>query len=993
MRVIVRSFGPLACALVVLLLASSTASAQSAIGGLVLDTTGAVIPGVTVEAASPALIEKTRTAITDGQGRYLIVDLRPGPYTVTFTLTGFSTFRRDGIELPANFTATVNAELRVGALEESVTVSAASPAVDMQSTQRTVVLNRDLMDSLPTARNYSGLAALMPGVRMTNTDVGGNQQMEQIYMVTHGSRLTDTTVQVDGMALNSLLSDNQVQAYFSDAGNAEVSYQTSGLGAETSTGGVRINMIPKEGGNRFSGSAFIGGTDGGWQSKNVTPELEARGLRGGGYITQIYDINVSLGGPIKKDKLWFFGTWRKFSTDHVIANTFFRDGRPGLEEQGIQNQLARLTWQISRKNKITAYHDRYPKFKLHEFFFPGSDDEAAAGRRDQDHALYATGQVKWTSTVTNKLLIESGFATNYEYLTILYQPGIAKPRFSPEWYNTIGKLDLITGKAYDGIPFPILGIFPAKYVVSTSASYVTGSHSFKTGLQWGFGRYRLDRDINGDLAQYYLNGAPAFVAVQNTPVASRENLNADMGIYAQDSWTRDRLTLNMGVRFEIFKAEIADQETGAGRFVPLRRFAKVSNMPNWFDVAPRLGASYDLFGNAKTAVKATVNKYMAGQALSFAQRYNPLQIQADTRTWLDRDLIPGTPTPSGLVLPTNGDNIAQDNEIGPSNNRSFGLPLQVRRPDPDIKREYDWEYTAGVQHEIALGLAVSGTYYRRNTYNMTRTTPTQFAASDYTIVNIANPLDGSLIPIYNLNPAKRGLLDRIDTNSTDSNLRSLTYNGFEIGTSGRFRGASFFGGWTLSRQVFGHCDEIENWGSMPAPPNPLYPAVSVNVNQPKSDYHYCDQSQLNIPFFHEFKLSGSYVLPWQDIQVNAAFQSYPGFQLPTRWSLSQTTRYPANCKGPCTPGALVVPNMTLASYVVDLTPPGSDYYERQNQLDFGIRKMFRVRQFQFSGQFDLFNSLNSSYVKSQIVTYGPALGTPTGILQPRLLRLALQMRF
>ena len=149
---------------------------------------------------------------------------------------------------------TINADLRVGALEESITVTGDAPVVDVQSTQRTHVLNRDMLDALPTARNYSGLAALMPGVKMSNTDVGGNQQMEQIYMRVHGSRQTDTTVQVDGMQLNSLMSDGQVQAYFSDAANAEVTYQTSGVGAEVSGGGLRINMIPKEGGNRISGS-------------------------------------------------------------------------------------------------------------------------------------------------------------------------------------------------------------------------------------------------------------------------------------------------------------------------------------------------------------------------------------------------------------------------------------------------------------------------------------------------------------------------------------------------------------------------------------------------------------------------------------------------------------------------------------------------------------------------------------------------------------------
>jgi len=247
-----------------LLLAPAVVNAQSAFSGIVRDTSGAVLPGVTVEASSPVLIEKTRAAVSDGEGRYTITDLRPGTYVVVFTLTGFNTLRRDGIELPSNFTMQINADMRVGSLEESITVTGDAPVVDVQSTQRTQVLNRDLLDAIPSARNYSGLAALMPGVRMSNTDVGGNQQMEQIYMTVHGSRQTDTTVQVDGLQLNSLMNDGQVQAYFSDAANAEVTYQTAGLGAEVSGGGVRINMIPKEGGNRVSGSLFAGGTNGSW---------------------------------------------------------------------------------------------------------------------------------------------------------------------------------------------------------------------------------------------------------------------------------------------------------------------------------------------------------------------------------------------------------------------------------------------------------------------------------------------------------------------------------------------------------------------------------------------------------------------------------------------------------------------------------------------------------------------------------------------------------
>jgi carboxypeptidase family protein/TonB-dependent receptor-like protein len=960
-------------AVFVLLAAPSIVTAQSAISGLVRDSSGAVLPGVTVEAASPVLIEKVRSVVSDDQGRYTIIDLRPGTYSVTFTLTGFNTLKRDGIELPGNFTATVNAELPVGSLEESITVSGDAPIVDTQSTQRTHVITRDQLDSLPTARNYSGLAALLPGVRMTNTDVGGNQQIEQIYMTVHGSRRTDTTLQVDGMSINSLMNDGEVQAYFSDAANAEVTYQTSGASADVSTGGVKVNMIPREGGNRFSGSAFVGGSNESWQSSNVTDELRQRGLAAGNRIALISDINFGLGGPIKRDKLWFFATWRRIATNDIVANSFYKDGTPGQQEQWVQNQLVRLTWQMTPRNKFTVYHDRYPKFKGHEMGAL-TDPETASYRRDPQRALYYTGQAKWTSPVTSRLLLEAGYSTNVEYVTLHYQPGVARERGTADWYNTIGKRDLLLLTNYDGVPDPTYGVDPKKYVITGSAAYVTGSHSLRTGVQWGFGDYVIDRDINGDLVQLYRNGVADSVRVFNTPVRSHEYLNADLGVYAQDSWTMKKLTLNLGVRFEYFNGEISQQDVAAGRFVPRRQFDEVSRMPNWLDVAPRLGVAYDLFGNSRTALKATLNKYMAGQTLGFAQRYNPLQLQSDVRTWND----------------VNRDDIARDNEVGASNNRAFGLPVLQRRPADDIKREFDLEYSAGIQHELVRGVSVTGAWYRRGTYNMVRTTPTEFSPSDYTIVNVASPLDGSIIPAYNLNPSKNDLLGRLDSNSTDPDLQRQTYNGFEFGVAGRYRRGSAFGGWTFDRRILVHCAELENWSNLPTT---AYTSLTQNLNQPKADYHFCDQSKLDIPYLHEFKLAGTYLLPWWDIQANATFQSYPGTALPTRWSISQTTRYAADCIGPCTPGALVIPNLTPASYVLDLTAPGSVFYKRQNQLDVGVRKIFRIRQMQFSGQVDVFNATNSSYVKLQNTTIGPSLGQPLSILQPRLLRLAVQMRF
>ncbi len=423
---------------------------------------------------------------------------------------------------------------------------------------------------------------------------------------------------------------------------------------------------------------------------------------------------------------------------------------------------------MTQKNKLTAYYDRYPKFKGHEMG-ANTDPETAAARRDWRHAIYYTGQVKYTSTVTSRLLLEAGYSTNIEYLYIGYQPGVQKARGAPDWYTTIGKTETLnpgtavnpvtgyTYAAWDGRTTPPNAIDPKKYVASTSASYVTGSHNIKAGFQWGFGSYVNEFDINGDLVQRYRNGVADQVRIYNTPVRSEEFLNGDFGFYVQDSWTRNRLTLNAGLRGERFKGQISDQDVAAGRFVAARHFDKVECMPCWMDWAPRFGASYDLFGNARTALKGTINRYMAGQTLSYAQRYNPLRIQSDDRTWTD----------------TNRDNIAQETEIGPSNNAAFGLPFLSRRPDPDgLDREYDIETSLAIQHELMRGLSVSGSWFRRSRLNELRTDNQLISFADYFPVEVYSPIDGEEITVYNLNQDKRAQLLQIDTNSTDGEKRS-----------------------------------------------------------------------------------------------------------------------------------------------------------------------------------------------------------------------------
>jgi hypothetical protein len=257
----------------------ATARAQSAFAGVVKDATGAVLPGVTVEASSPALIEKVRSVTTDANGLYRIENLRPGTYTITFNLPGFSAVKRDGVELPSNFVSTINADLKVGAMEETVTVSGQSPVVDVQSNSKAQVLSREMLDAVPTSHTIQGVGQLVVGVTLSLPDVGGSQAMQQTYFTVHGLGAAQTSLMMDGMIINGLQGDGAIQTYTNDAGNQEMVYQTGGGTVDSPTGGVKINMIPKEGGNRFSGSLFQGYETTNLQSDNLSSFLQANRSR------------------------------------------------------------------------------------------------------------------------------------------------------------------------------------------------------------------------------------------------------------------------------------------------------------------------------------------------------------------------------------------------------------------------------------------------------------------------------------------------------------------------------------------------------------------------------------------------------------------------------------------------------------------------------------------------------------------------------------------
>ncbi len=982
----------------------SEAWAQSAFAGTVRDSSGAVMPGVTIEAASPALIEKVRSAVTDENGVYRIIDLRPGTYTLTYSLPGFNTMTREGVELGSNFTATINIELSVGALQESITVSGASPVVDVQSNVKQQVLSRDVLDAVPTAKTIQGLGQLVVGVTLNSPDVGGSRAMQQTYFAIRGQGGAQTVVLVDGLMTNGLMGDGAVQAYHNEAMTQEAVYQTAGGSAETLTGGVNMNLVPKDGGNQWRGGFKFAKSPSSWQGDNLSDDLIAMNVSAVDSISNFYEINVEQGGPIIRNKLWFFGAFRKAQYDKPIANTYYTpDGVPfpvgyqrcstgavdceqGVSDEKMNNPVVRLTWQMSERNKIAAYMDRALRLRGHAM---GALTDPRTASVIWNTPTFATGSLKWTRTASSKLLLENGFSFNRERYDNLYQPGILAERGSPEWYRNVRKDDLSTSLLWNASGAQ-LGNYPDRYNLQSAASYVTGSHAIKFGVMYQWGFYRRYNNANADLYQTYTNGSPTRVTVLNTPLEVKENLDANLGLYAQDSWNLNRLTINYGVRWDYIKQRVVGQSAQNGRFANVAAYDDIE-LPTWSNLSPRLSVVYDIKGDGRTAIRAGFNKFVTAATTGFAQLYNPTALTTANLPWED----------------TNGDDIAQGErgcvfrsagcEINFANlPANFGV-RSLAQFDPDLKRPYQWAFNAGIQQEILRGLSLSFEYYRSDFRNITMRTNSLRNADSYDRFEVVSPIDGSVIPAYVVKPAFSSAVANIDSTSSDM---KRWYNGFDMSFNARMaRGVRAFGGVNIERSLNDTC--------------------VAAVSDPNRSL-YCDQSESGIPWQKQFKAALVYPLPWYGISVSAALQSlngyvtgnaaqaYGGFTagtgfdrpngLATFWRITPTLRYAANCTGPCTPNALVLPALQaagLANLDVPLVAPETEYTPRINQLDLSVSKRFEWGMFAIQPKLDVFNTFNSDdYTAVQTSQFGAATYLqPSVILQGRIIRFGADVRW
>jgi hypothetical protein len=1016
----------------------TAAYAQASIVGTARDASGGVLPGVTVEASSPALIEKTRSVVTNSVGQYAIEDLRPGTYAVTFTLPGFTTVKREGIELSGSFIATVNADMTVGAVTETITVTGETPVVDVTSTLNQTVISGQTVADIPSSRQYSAFTQLVPAINVQGNDVGGSSPGLYSVFQVHGGRRNEGQVQVDGMSAG--YQGMGVSGYVPEVGNAqEVAFTLTGGLGEAATGGPQMNIIGRQGGNSFAGSFFINGTSGALQGTNLTDEIEAQGLTAVNSFKQVWDVNPSFGGPIKRDKLWFFATFRYQYNDQYVASMWANRNAgdptkwtydPDLSQQAIndgrwRNTSARITWQITPRNKINAWTGfQYSCLPCEQggdgsgLGFGASIRAPEGYTRGENHPSWLTN-LTWTSPVTSRILLEVnaqlgpyfwwGAQQKYPYhqtFIPVQEDAGAIPTInyrSANWSGHTGMTNILQG----------------------SLTYVTGGHSAKFGGRYFNNDSTFPKNYYNDsqLKYNFTNGAPQYLTMYADQGSDQHQQQTLFAFYAQDRWTFGRLTLQGALRFEHLSDHFPQQQIGPNRFMPTARVFPEQDGPlNQKEILPRFGASYDVFGNGRTAAKFFLGRYpttfnTVDEWINYSPAGSGHFVSSTTRPWFDLGNTPALGVPGGGIA---GDYVAQcdflnpaaNGECGAMANPLFGQSVDPLTVDPATTsgwntREFSWDLTAGVTQQVGNRVSVDVDYIRRSWGNLRSTvnralTPADFDAFVYNVPN--NPLlgenAGKVLTFYDIKPGKFGQFDNFLTFSDNVGGAYNNFNGVDFTVNARLTMLTVQGGFSVGNLVEDYCGVGEQhpetnifggpWGGT----SPFFGLISLG-QWPQAFCHRESGWQTNV------KGLATYNVPKVDMLISGTFRSlpYPGNEFPnvatqSLWARAGLLFFETSLGRPFGGG-------TTAFEFFHLAKPGTLYGDRLNNVDLRFAKNLRYGRTRTMIALDIFNLFNTNTPDVYQTAYSPTFLSfgaatylnPLSITQARLFKISAQFDF
>jgi len=983
------------------------------------------MPGVVVQASSPALIEKTRTAVTDANGRYRIEDLRPGVYTVRFTLEGWRSSLLHGVELTGSFTATADTTLTIGPLTDEVTVVGEVPVVDVHTARHEMTLTGETIRSLPTVRSYNALLALVPGVVTTSNDtVTGTATTSFPF---HQGRQNDGRLLLDGLNVGSPGVGNSATNYVVDTGQAqEVTFVTAGGLGEVETGGLVMNIVPKSGGNTMHGSVFVSGTGRKLQSSNLTQALKDQGVNEVPPLTGVYDVAATFGGPIRTDRAWYFVNAHTGGSTKDSPNVYYNlnaadpskwlyapdHARIAYSDRTFENASGRVTWQVTPRNRVSGFWDAQAICRTCTGSTPGGPEPA----RVSPEAVGVLGrplhltQVKWSSPATNRVLLEASYGgTFFGVGNFEREPNPTRDliRVAEQCAGGCAANGNIPGLVYRSQDFS--EAYTGSYLWTGSISYVTGTHNVKVGYQHTLmtdDRTFLTNDQN--LTYRVNNGVPNQLTQSISPWVNDARVAWD-ALYVQEQWTRQRLTLQGALRFDRARSWFPEQQEGPSRFLPTPiGIPETRGVDSYKDVTPRMGAVYDLFGTGTTALKMTLGKYLEGAgvtgnyantnpSLRMPQTTQKLGTAGVTRAWADanQNFVPDCDlsNPAAQDLRGSGGDLC-----GVMSNTQFGTAVLTNNFDPAILdgwgiRPSDWHFTASIQQKIGPRSSADVTYTRRRQHGYFVADNLALQPSDLTPFSVVAPLDPRLpggggyvvSDLYDVVPEKSGQVNNLVTDSDKYGAWYQYFNGVDVTFNVRVgRDFTFVGGTSTGQTVADNCEvrtRLPELATTTTGTSAFGAGLATSAVTPVSPYCH-----VAFGIRTQFRGLSSYIVPKVDLQLAATFQSKPGPMLAANYAVPSAAVKPAL-------GRPLSGNAT--NVTVNLVAPGTMYGDRINQLDLRVAKTLRFGRSRTLVALDIYNTLNSSTVLSYNNTFvpnGPWL-QPLTILTPRFLKITAEVTF
>jgi hypothetical protein len=829
---------------------------------------------------------------------------------------------------------------------------------------------------------------IIPGASQpaTNQDVGGNMGENRQQFTVHGTRANDFQQLRDGQFFGTLVAAGNFMSSVNPTAIQEVSILTGGgLGAESESGGAQVNVVARTGGNAYRG--LFQGTfgDADLQARNVDEALRARGVTTSPFIKASYELAAGVGGPIKRDAAWFFLSARRWISQSYQPGNYFNKtqgtlfytpdlDRPAYDDNFYNETSARLTWQATPRHQVTGAFTNEYNCNCYFGIQTGAFSPEAAG--DNFYEPNWRSQVSWTSPFTSKLLLEAG-GTVVE--------GVVVRRLTGGTYDDISVLDLARNYRYGSAGGPIT-LFPQAWGPKASAfgqyngrfvaSFVTGSHAFKSGIQYRVGHNEQQLTINRNLTYTFRGTVPQSVTYFAGPYASEVGQRT-VGAFVQDQWRIRRATLNLGLRFDYLNGWIPAQELPAGDYVAARSFAEVPDALNWKDINPRLGIAYDVFGTGRTAVKAFIGRFAGFQpnvGLLAEQNPSTAMITSSTRTWSD----------------ANGDYVPQESELGPHSAASFGQIGRATAYDRAIThgwhaRDFNWQGSMSIEHELRPGLSANLAYFRTWYGNFLVTDNLAIAPGDFDQYCVAAPPDPRLpnsgqqvCGLYDIKPASFGLVNNVVTKASNFGKAKEIFSGVDLTVNARLKGFYLAGGLSTGSTLTDTCFVVDS------------PQASFSTAGAREAGLY--QCRIRSPWAAgtQIKFSAIYTLPWQ-IRTSVTYQNVAGIPLTASYVASNAAVQPslgrnlAACRGAA---------VCTATSLVDLMPNNQVYREGRNtQLNVRLSKIVQVRGLRLEPQLDVFNLTNANQVLGMNTRYGAAWQNATSILAPRVFKLGAQVSF